>query len=102
MTSIELESALLKNEITVIYFWSPNCSKCKLYGPSIESFSKNKGLTLIKVDTSEEMDVTLKYDVMSLPTVIFFRKGQEKIRVTSANISMAEIEKSYIKITHNS
>ena len=102
MTNNELESALLKNEITVIYFWSPNCSKCKLYGPGIESFSQNKGLTLIKVDTSKEMDVGLKYGVLSLPTVIFFRRGLEKIRITSANISMAEIEKSFVKITQNS
>ena len=94
MISSQFESELLNNELAAAYFWSPNCQKCRLLGPSIESLAKKKGIALVKVDVSIEQSIALQYGVLGLPTLIFFRRGQENLRLTPANISMKEIQEA--------
>ena len=99
MLSTEFESELLDNDASVAYFWSVNCQKCKIFGPIIESIMKTKGIALIKIDVGVEQDVALHYTVLSLPTLIFFRKGREELRLTASSITVAEIDKASERIT---
>ena len=86
------EALLSGHEIAAVYFWSKNCGKCKLLGPRIESVIKQKGITLHTVDIGAEQEIALHYDVLSLPTLIFFRTGREELRLTPADISIAAVE----------
>ena len=94
MVVTEFESLLSEHEIAVAYFWSKNCGKCKLLGPRIESVIKEKRIALYTVDVGAEEEIALQYDVLSLPTLVFFRTGREELRLTSTNVSMAEVEKA--------
>lgn len=101
MKNSAFDSTLLNSDAAVVYFWSPSCHKCKLLKEGIDSVVRNKGLTLIRIDASTEMDTTLKYGVLGLPTLIFFRNGKEEIRLTSSDVSMAAIEKACSDIRGN-
>ena len=90
----ELESQLRENGICAAYFWAVNCQKCRLFGPTIESASRSKGIALIKIDVGVERDVAVQYDVLSLPTLIFFWKGSERLRLTAGDMTIAEIKKA--------
>ena len=98
MTGTEFESKLLGSTVSVVYFWSTNCQICKHFGPSIESTMKRRGIALLKVNVGSEQDVALHYNVLGLPTLIFFRNGLEELRLTASSISIAEIEKACERI----
>ena len=71
----------------MVDFWAPWCGPCKALGPVIDKLSdlyKNKAV-VAKVnldDVSPELAVEL--DVTSIPTVKFFKNGQEIESLTGA------------------
>ena len=94
MIDTRFESRLLDHEAATVYFWSPTCQKCKILGQRIKSLIKSRNIPLYEVNVSVEFDIALRYNVLSLPTLIFFRNGHENLRLTATSISMAEIEKA--------
>lgn len=59
-------------------FYAQWCGPCKMAAPIIEELSeeyKDKAL-LTKVDVDQSQDLAQKYSILSIPTVMVFKKGQ--------------------------
>lgn len=91
--------ALIYNSLRILYFGSPVCHKCKMIEPKLEALIRNRSLNLTKVDASREVDIAVKYDVMSLPTLIFLLGDNEVKRLTSAEVSLIAIEKACAELS---
>ena len=63
------------------YFTSGWCQPCQQFGPIMNQISQ-KGISINKVDIDYTPDVTTKYNVKSIPTVILVENGQEVRRFT--------------------
>lgn len=61
--------------VNVLYFSAPWCSPCKVFGPVLESASEKLGFTVQKVNVEEDQSLMREYDVMSLPTTVWFKDG---------------------------
>jgi thioredoxin 1 len=62
----------------IIDFWAGWCGPCKMLAPEFESASKElKDVKFGKVNVDEEQDLAGKYGVMSLPSLLFFKDGQQ-------------------------
>ncbi|MDP4009754.1 MAG: thioredoxin [Candidatus Shapirobacteria bacterium] len=62
----------------LVDFWAPWCGPCQMLGPIIEEVSeelKDK-VKVVKVNVDEENDISIKYSITSIPTVILFDNGQ--------------------------
>lgn len=94
MEVTRFESLLSGHEIAAAYFWSQGCGKCRLLGPRIESVFKEKCIAYYAFDVGAAQELALRYDVLGLPTLIFFRTGREELRLTPGNISVAVVEKA--------
>lgn len=70
--------------VEVLYFSAPWCSPCKVFGPALQSASERIGFALRKVNVETDMELTKQYDVMSLPTTVWFKDGVAKISKTGA------------------
>jgi thioredoxin 1 len=69
----------IKNVITVVDFWAEWCGPCRMAGPVVEELSdeyKDRAM-IAKLDVDAEPDIAQKYGVMSIPTVILFKDGEE-------------------------
>jgi len=69
----------IKTGIAMVDFWAEWCGPCKMAGPVVEELAneyKDKAL-VGKVDVDAEPELASKYGVMSIPTVVLFRDGQE-------------------------
>ena len=65
--------------ITVVDFWAEWCGPCKLAEPALEELSETyKGkVQIVKMNVDENPNTPAKYSVLSIPTTILFKGGQE-------------------------
>lgn len=73
------DKALKEGKLMMVDFWADWCGPCQMLGPVIESLAeKYEGKAVVgKVNTDEEQELAIRYSVMSIPTVIFFKDGKE-------------------------
>ncbi|MBQ9247085.1 MAG: thioredoxin [Ruminococcus sp.] len=73
----------IANGVTLVDFFATWCGPCKMLGPTIEEIgAENDGsFAVYKVDIDECEDVAMDYAIMSVPTLIVFKDGQEAARM---------------------
>ena len=78
-TDTNFEQEVLNSEQPVLVdFWAEWCGPCRLLAPVIDDLAEEyKGKVKVgKVDTDANRDVSLRYGISAIPTVILFRDGK--------------------------
>ena len=75
----------LGENLTMVDVWAPWCGPCRTLTPIIEKVSEDKNVKLLKVNADESGDLTTSFGVRGIPTVIFFKKGEEVDRIVGLN-----------------
>lgn len=73
------DKALASGQLMMVDFWAGWCGPCKMLAPTIEALGEQyEGKAIVgKVDVDEEQELAIRYGVMSIPTVVFFKDGAE-------------------------
>ena len=72
------ETALDSDKLVVVDFWAEWCGPCRMVGPIIEDLSEEyNGKALIgKVNVDHNGEISMKYGVRSIPTILFIKNGE--------------------------
>ena len=78
-TESDFDSMISENKLVVVDFWATWCGPCKMLAPVIESLANEfEGKAVVaKVDVDQEKGLAKQFGVMSIPTVVIFKDGQE-------------------------
>ncbi len=89
------EQDLNSGKVMLVDFWANWCMPCRMLGPVIEKLAGDyEGKAEIgKVDVDEQGELAMHYGVMSIPTVILFKDGQEVTRLVGV-----QPEESFVKL----
>ena len=94
VTKDNFEEKVLKNTLPVIVdFYSDSCIACKKLAPVLGDLEDNyEGkVTVVKVNTNYDAELTDEYAIMANPTIILFKDGREADRKTGA-VAYSELE----------
>jgi len=87
VTDGDFQSNVLDSEAPVLVdFWAEWCVPCHMVSPVVEEIAQEKGesLKLAKLNIDDNPEMTRKYGVMSIPSLILFKDGLEVARVVGA------------------
>ena len=67
-------------------FWAAWCGPCKVMDPVVDKLAEKYAgkITFGKVNVDEEMNLSSRYQVLSIPTFMIFKKGQPMDAVIGA------------------
>lgn len=93
VTKNNFQKEVLEAEgIVLVDFWASWCAPCRMLSPVIDQVAEElSDIKVVKVNVTDEEELAAAYNVMSIPTLIVFKGGQE------VNRSMGFIPKEAVK-----
>ena len=85
---------VLKSTIPVIVDFNADwCGPCKMLGPILESVAESRDdMKFVSVNIDDEDDLAAKYDVFSIPCLVYIKDGKE-IKRNVGLLSKSDLEK---------
>ncbi len=82
VTEANFEEEVLKSDKPVLVdFWAAWCGPCKMLSPMVDQVAEETdAVKVCKINVDEEGDLAADYGVMSIPTLILFKNGEEAAR----------------------
>jgi thioredoxin 1 len=81
------ESDVLKSDKPVLVdFWAQWCAPCRMLAPTVEAVAQRyaDNAIVVKLNVDENPQVSQRYGIKGIPTLILFKNGKEEERVVGA------------------
>ena len=87
VTDSNFQAEVIESDVPVLVdFWAPWCGPCRMVAPVVEEIAQERGeaLKVVKLNIDENQQTAIKFNVMSIPTLMVFKDGEIKKTVIGA------------------
>jgi thioredoxin 1 len=88
VSEADFEATVLKSaEPVVVDFWAEWCGPCRMIAPALEEIAASalgEKVKIVKLNVDENQKIAVKYNVMSIPTLMVFKNGEMASRQVGA------------------
>ena len=86
VTDETFETEVLESETAVLVdFWAPWCGPCRVVSPILEEINRERDdLRVVKLNVDDNQVTAVRYEVLSIPTMILFKNGELVKKVIGA------------------
>jgi|SRR6266851_7788579 len=87
LTEQNFDEEIKGSDVPVLVdFWAEWCGPCKMIAPVLDDIAKDHPgkLRIAKLNIDEQLELSRRFDVMSIPTLILFKDGEAQLRIIGA------------------
>lgn len=94
LTNENFES-VTSNGVSLVDFWAPWCGPCRMIAPVIDELAGEYAgrANICKVNTDEQEELSAKFGIRSIPTILIMKDGEIKDTLIGATSKAALVEK---------
>ncbi len=86
VTDLNFEETMARYPLVVVDCWAPWCAPCRMIAPVVEEMSRDYAgkIVFAKLNVDENQRTAMKYQTMSIPTLLVFKNGRLVDRIVGA------------------
>ena len=77
-TNTSFDGLLESEKLVIVDFWATWCGPCRMLSPLLDEVEEEMSdkITVVKVNVDDADEIAMRYRIMSIPTLLFFKNGQ--------------------------
>ena len=85
-TNTSFDGLLESEKLVIVDFWATWCGPCRMLSPLLDEVEEEMAdkITVVKVNVDDADEIAMRYRIMSIPTLIFFKDGKMVDRTVGA------------------
>ena len=94
-TNTSFEELLQSEKLVIVDFWATWCGPCRMLSPLLDEVEEEMAdkIEVVKVNVDDADEVAMRFRIMSIPTLLFFKNGAIVDRSVGAMPKSALVDK---------
>ena len=94
-TNTSFDELLQSEKLVIVDFWATWCGPCRMLSPLLDEVEEEMAdkITVVKVNVDDADEIAMRFRIMSIPTLLFFKNGAMVDRSVGAMPKSALVEK---------